>query len=71
MVYDADAHVEENLQTFASLEGREEFFQSAPRITGRISPNPRKKESSGRTEKGFLPKVSNGQGHRITKPFIF
>ena len=33
MVYDADAHVEENLQTFASLEGREEFFKPAPRIT--------------------------------------
>ena len=33
MVYDADAHVEENLQTFASLEGKEEFFESALRIT--------------------------------------
>lgn len=32
MVFDSDAHVEENLETFAGLQGREEFVKSAPRI---------------------------------------
>ena len=33
MIFDADAHVEENSQTFASLEQREEFAKAVPRIS--------------------------------------
>ena len=51
MVYDADTHVEEHLQTFASLEGKEEIFKSALRnieganrsfwlIEGKVLPKP-------------------------------
>jgi len=32
MVFDTDAHVEESAETFAALQGREEFAQSAPRV---------------------------------------
>ena len=33
MIFDSDAHVEENAETFRDLEGREEFMKSVPRIT--------------------------------------
>ena len=33
MIFDSDAHVEENAQTFESLEQSEEFFKSMPRIS--------------------------------------
>jgi predicted TIM-barrel fold metal-dependent hydrolase len=32
MIFDTDAHVEESRETFAALEAREEFAQSAPRV---------------------------------------
>ena len=32
MVFDSDAHVEENAETFAALAAREEFFKFSPRI---------------------------------------
>jgi hypothetical protein len=32
MIFDTDAHVEESEEIFASLQGREEFAQSAPRV---------------------------------------
>ncbi len=32
MIFDTDAHVEESGETFAALQGREEFIQSAPRV---------------------------------------
>ena len=32
MVFDTDAHVEESAETFAALQQREEFAQSAPRV---------------------------------------
>jgi len=33
MIFDSDAHVEENSQTFASLEHNDEFSKSMPRVT--------------------------------------
>ncbi len=33
MVFDSDAHVEENTEIFAALEGREEFIKSTPCIS--------------------------------------
>jgi len=32
MIFDTDAHVEESAETFAALQGREEFANSAPRV---------------------------------------
>ena len=33
MIFDADAHVEENIQTFASMETSKEFVKAIPRIS--------------------------------------
>jgi predicted TIM-barrel fold metal-dependent hydrolase len=33
MIFDSDAHVEENVETFAALEGREDLAKALPRIT--------------------------------------